>query len=52
MAEEVKDYDVQVNGLDPGIMDTRMQEEIRASGPEVLGIELYKKILGWKKKGN
>jgi len=51
MAEELKDYDIQVNGLDPGIMDTRMQEEIRASGPEVLGIELYKQVLGWKKTG-
>jgi 3-oxoacyl-[acyl-carrier protein] reductase len=51
MAEELKDYDIQVNGLDPGIMDTRMQEEIRASGPEVLGMELYKQVLGWKKRG-
>jgi len=51
MAEELKDYHIQVNGLDPGIMDTRMQEEIRASGPEVLGLELYKQILGWKKRG-
>jgi len=51
MAEELKDYDIQVHGLDPGIMDTRMQEEIRASGPEVLGMELYKQVLGWKKRG-
>jgi NAD(P)-dependent dehydrogenase (short-subunit alcohol dehydrogenase family) len=51
MAEELKDYDVQVNGLDPGIMDTRMQEEIRGAGSEVLGIELYKQVLGWKKRG-
>jgi NAD(P)-dependent dehydrogenase (short-subunit alcohol dehydrogenase family) len=51
MAEELKDYDIQVNGLDPGIMDTRMQEEIRASGPEVLGLELYEQILGWKERG-
>src|SRR4030043_89219 len=51
MAEELKGYDIQVNGLDPGIMDTRMQEEIRASGPEVLGLELYEQILGWKERG-
>jgi NAD(P)-dependent dehydrogenase (short-subunit alcohol dehydrogenase family) len=51
MAEELKDYHIQVNGLDPGIMDTRMQEEIRTSGPEALGIELYKQVLGWKKRG-
>jgi hypothetical protein len=31
-------------------MDTKMQEEIRASGPGVLGLELYKQILGWKEK--
>jgi NAD(P)-dependent dehydrogenase (short-subunit alcohol dehydrogenase family) len=52
MAEELKDYDIQVNGLDPGIMDTRMQEEIRGAGSEVLGIELYKQVLGWKKREN
>jgi NAD(P)-dependent dehydrogenase (short-subunit alcohol dehydrogenase family) len=51
MAEELGDYNIQVNGLDPGIMDTRMQEEIRASGPEVLGAELYKQVLGWKERG-
>jgi NAD(P)-dependent dehydrogenase (short-subunit alcohol dehydrogenase family) len=51
MAEELKDYDIQVNGLDPGIMDTGMQEEIRTAGPEVLGVELYKQVLGWKERG-
>jgi NAD(P)-dependent dehydrogenase (short-subunit alcohol dehydrogenase family) len=51
VAEELKDYHIQANGLDPGIMDTRMQEEIRASGPEVLGIDLYQQVLGWKKRG-
>jgi NAD(P)-dependent dehydrogenase (short-subunit alcohol dehydrogenase family) len=51
MAEELKDYDIQVNGLDPGIMDTRMQEEIRVAGPEVLGLELYRQVLGWKERG-
>jgi NAD(P)-dependent dehydrogenase (short-subunit alcohol dehydrogenase family) len=50
MAEELKDYDIQVNGLDPGIMDTRMQEEIRVAGPEVLGLELYRQVLGWKER--
>ena len=51
MAEELKDYGIQVNGLDPGIMDTRMQEEIRGAGPGVLGIELYKQVWGWKERG-
>jgi len=51
MAEELKDYNIQVNGLDPGVMDTRMQEEIRDLGPEVLGDEIYLDFLNLKETG-
>jgi 3-oxoacyl-[acyl-carrier protein] reductase len=51
MAEELKAYNIQVNGLDPGVMDTDMQEEIRKLGPEVLG-EIYDEFLVLKEKGH
>jgi len=51
MARELRQYRIRVNGLDPGIMDTRMQEEIRAAGPQVLGLQLYRQVVGWKERG-
>lgn len=48
MAEELKEYNIQVNGLDPGIMDTRMQEELRGLGPEILGEKTYRDFLAMK----
>ena len=38
MAEELKVHNIQVNGLDPAVMDTKMQEDIRSFGPAVLGV--------------
>jgi 3-oxoacyl-[acyl-carrier protein] reductase len=51
MAEELECYNIQVNGLDPGVMDTRMQEEIRNLGPEILGEEIYHEFLSLKENG-
>jgi NAD(P)-dependent dehydrogenase (short-subunit alcohol dehydrogenase family) len=51
MAEELKGYNIQVNCLDPGIMDTRMQEEIRNLGPGVLGRGIHKEFMGFKEHG-
>jgi 3-oxoacyl-[acyl-carrier protein] reductase len=51
MAEELKEHDIQVNCLDPGVMDTRMQEEIRGLGPGVLGKETYKEFMDLKEQG-
>jgi 3-oxoacyl-[acyl-carrier protein] reductase len=51
MAEELSDYNIQVNGLDPGVMDTRMQEEVRAMGPEILGKDIYDEFLSMKLRG-
>ncbi len=52
MAEELRGFDIQVNGLDPGVMDTRMQEEIRDLGPEVLGKALHTQFMSFKETGN
>lgn len=51
MAEELEYHNIQVNGLDPGVMDTKMQEEIRNLGPEILGEEIYYEFLSMKKRG-
>jgi 3-oxoacyl-[acyl-carrier protein] reductase len=52
MAEELRGFDIQVNGLDPGIMDTKMQEEIREMGPEVLGKTLHAQFVSFKETGH
>lgn len=52
MAEELRGYGIQVNGLDPGVMDTQMQEDIRGMGPEVLGQQLYEQFLSFKEGGH
>ena len=36
MAEELRTFNIQVNALDPGIMDTIMQEKIRQLGPDIM----------------
>jgi NAD(P)-dependent dehydrogenase (short-subunit alcohol dehydrogenase family) len=51
MSEELECYNIQVNGLDPGVMDTRMQEEIRNLGPEILGDEICHEFMSMKERG-
>lgn len=52
LAEELKRYNIQVNGLNPGVIDTRMQNEIRRLGPSVLGEVAYTKFKSLKDKGH
>jgi 3-oxoacyl-[acyl-carrier protein] reductase len=51
MASELSDRNIQVNGLDPGVMDTRMQEDIRGLGPEVLGRRIHEDFKGLQEEG-
>ena len=51
LAEELKPHNIQVNGLDPGVMDTKMQEDLRNLGPQVLGDKIYGEFSGYKEKG-
>lgn len=51
MAEELKVHNIQVNGLDPAVMDTRMQEDIRSFGPAVLGEEVFADFMAMKERG-
>jgi NAD(P)-dependent dehydrogenase (short-subunit alcohol dehydrogenase family) len=52
MAEELRGYGIQVNGLDPGVMDTRMQDQIRDLGSQVLGEALYEQFMSFKRDGH
>lgn len=51
LADELSRFDIDVNGLDPGLMDTLMQEEMRALGPDVLGKELYGEFMDIHESG-
>jgi len=51
MAEELKGFNIQVNGLDPGVMDTPMQAEIRAMGAARLGPNTYADFMAMKERG-
>ena len=48
LAEELGSQGLRVACLDPGVMDTSMQVDIRSRGPEKLGAELWKQFSGLK----
>ena len=50
LSSELKDRNIQVNTVDPGVMDTTMQDKIRALGPSVLGEEVYQNFLAYKEQ--
>lgn len=50
LAEELREYDIQVNAIDPGVMDTAMQEEIRNLGPSALGEETHRHFMEFKEQ--
>ncbi|MEM3186327.1 MAG: SDR family oxidoreductase [Conexivisphaerales archaeon] len=50
LAEEVKDYNIQVNAIAPGLTDTRMQDEILAAG-ELAGERAIARAREAKEKG-
>lgn len=51
LAQELRVHNIAVNGLNPGLMDTRMQEEIRGAGPEGLGLETWQHFTAYAEKG-
>jgi 3-oxoacyl-[acyl-carrier protein] reductase len=52
LAEELKEQNIQVNAIDPGVMDTGMQDEIRKLSPSVLGDALHKNFHEYKESGS
>lgn len=51
LAEEFRGLNIQVNAIDPGVMDTGMQEEVRRLGVGVLGAEIHARFRGFKELG-
>lgn len=51
LAEELRDYHIDVNSLAPGAMNTRVLEEVLRAGPEKVGKEFYEGALQQKKNG-
>jgi NAD(P)-dependent dehydrogenase (short-subunit alcohol dehydrogenase family) len=52
VAEEVKEYGISVNAFDPGLVDTAMHEELRATPPERVGDEMHSRLVQYKKEGS
>jgi fengycin family lipopeptide synthetase B len=51
LSEEFKNLNIQVNAIDPGVMDTAMQGDVRALGTVTLGREVYSHFIESKERG-
>lgn len=51
LAEEVKDFNIDVNSIAPGALNTRLLDEILDSGPEKVGKFFYEQSLKQKETG-
>jgi len=51
LALEGGPYNIAVTGVYPGVIDTRMQEESRGFGPDVIGKQLHRMFQGYRDFG-
>ena len=51
LSEEVKKYNIDINAVAPGAINTNMLEEVLRAGPKKIGTYYYKKALKQKKLG-
>lgn len=51
LAEECKDYSIDINAIAPGALNTRLLDEVLESGPEKVGKAFYEKALKQKSSG-
>jgi NAD(P)-dependent dehydrogenase (short-subunit alcohol dehydrogenase family) len=51
LAEELRERAIRVNAVDPGVMDTDMQAEVRAQGVERLGETLHRRFVDFQRTG-
>jgi len=51
LGEEWRPMNIQVNAIDPGLVDTGLQEGVRGLGPGFLGKELHDRFAEYKEKG-
>ncbi len=50
LSEELKPFNIRVNGIDPGLMDTNLGNDIRLMGPDLLGAELHSRMIEYKEQ--
>ena len=50
-AEELKSFHVDVNGIAPGALATRLIDDVLAAGPEKVGAAFFEKNKNWKENG-
>ncbi|HZR21920.1 MAG TPA: SDR family oxidoreductase [Verrucomicrobiae bacterium] len=51
LAEELRPSNIDVNGIAPGALATRLMDEVLAAGPEKVGQAFYEKNKKWKTDG-
>jgi NAD(P)-dependent dehydrogenase (short-subunit alcohol dehydrogenase family) len=51
LAEELRDFGIQVNAVAPGALNTRMLAEVLAAGPGVVGEETYQDAIEQERAG-
>ena len=51
LAEDLRDFGIQVNVVAPGALNTRLLDEVLQAGPDVVGAEFYQKALKQRDSG-
>jgi len=51
LAEECKGFNIDVNSIAPGALNTRLLDEVISAGSEAVGVDFYEKALKQKKDG-
>lgn len=51
MAEELKPYNIQINAISPGAVNTKLLEDALRAGPKSTGREMHEKLKKQKKEG-
>ena len=51
LAEELREFGIQVNAVAPGALNTRLLDEVLQAGPGVVGAEFYQKALKQRDSG-
>ena len=51
IAEELRDFGIEVNALAPGALNTRLLDEVIAAGPRTVGAKFHEKALKQKAEG-
>jgi NAD(P)-dependent dehydrogenase (short-subunit alcohol dehydrogenase family) len=51
LAEEVREYRIDVNSIAPGALNTRLLDEVLQAGPDKVGAQFYEKSVKQKEEG-